>query len=323
MINRKTIAIANQKGGVGKTNITFNLSGALAERKKRILLIDLDQQGNLSSALLDNIYNLDTTIVDILLDDAVSVTQVIQKTSFPNIDIIPSNIDLSRIDIQLAASIKEYGLIQPINVEYIESQDYFRVINGQRRYEAAKLAGILEIPCIIKNINKHLRLIHQLIENIQRDDLPALEEAEAIQTLVRNRRIENPHYSQREASRELGLPKTYGNEMLTLLKLPEDIKRDVRTSDAFPKSLLLLLIRQGNEKNIREFYKQIKERKLTVREVKTTLKKSKNRRGRPGYYQYIFQAPEKQFTLTIKFKEARVDQSEIFNALSQALHSLR
>lgn len=103
MINRKTIAIANQKGGVGKTNITFNLSGALAERKKRILLIDLDQQGNLSSALLNNIYNLDTTIVDILLDDAIPVKQVIQKTSFPNIDIIPSNIDLSRIDIQLAA----------------------------------------------------------------------------------------------------------------------------------------------------------------------------------------------------------------------------
>jgi len=224
---------------------------------------------------------------------------------------------------QLAASIKEYGLIQPINVEYIASQDYFRVINGQRRYEAAKLAGILEIPCIIKNINKHLRLIHQLVENIQRDDLPALEEAEAIQTLVHNRRIENPHYSQREASRELGLPKTYVNEMLTLLKLPEDIKRDVRTSDAFPKSLLLLLIRQGNEKNIREFYKQIKERKLTVRELKTTLKKSKNRRGRPGYYQYIFQAPEKQFILTIKFKKARVDQSEVFNALSQALHSLK
>jgi hypothetical protein len=108
-----------------------------------------------------------------------------------------------------------------------------------------------------------------------------------------------------------------------LLKLPEDIKRDVRTSDAFPKSLLLLLIRQGNEKNIREFYKQIKERKLTVRELGITLKKSKNRRRRPAYYQYIFQAPEKQFTLTVKFKKARVDQSEIFNALSQALHSLK
>ncbi len=96
------IAMANQKGGVGKTNITFNLSGALAEKNKRILLIDLDQQGNLSSVFLDNIYNLKTTLADILLDDDLAISEVIQKTSFPNIDIIPSNIDLSKIDLQLA-----------------------------------------------------------------------------------------------------------------------------------------------------------------------------------------------------------------------------
>lgn len=102
MVNHKIIAIANQKGGVGKTSITFNLSGALAEKEKRILLIDLDQQGNLSSVFLDNIYNLQTTVVDILLADNTAIERVIQKTSCQNIDIIPSNIDLSRIDIQLA-----------------------------------------------------------------------------------------------------------------------------------------------------------------------------------------------------------------------------
>jgi len=96
------IAIANQKGGVGKTNITFNLSGALAEKNKRILLVDLDQQGNLSSAFLDNIYNLESTVADILLDNDIPTSKVIQKTSFQNIDIIPSNIDLSKIDLQLA-----------------------------------------------------------------------------------------------------------------------------------------------------------------------------------------------------------------------------
>jgi len=96
------IAIANQKGGVGKTNIAFNLSGALAEKNKRILLVDLDQQGNLSSALLDNIYNLKTTVADILLENDMPLSKVIQKTSFQNIDIIPSNIDLSKIDLQLA-----------------------------------------------------------------------------------------------------------------------------------------------------------------------------------------------------------------------------
>jgi len=224
---------------------------------------------------------------------------------------------------ELADSIKEHGLLQPITVEYVDHQDYFKIINGERRYEAAKLAGLSEIPCIIKDIDQRARLIHQLIENIQRQDLPILEEAKAIQTLIDNRRIENPNYSQREAAKELGLPKTYVNEMLTLLKLPKDIKESVRTSDAVPKSLLLLLIRQSNEKNIRNFYKQIKEGKLTVREVKTKLKKLKTIRGRPKYYEYKFEAPEKDFILKIKFKKSRVEQSEIINALSWVLRSLK
>ena len=134
--------------------------------------------------------------------------------------------------------------------KYVDYQNYFKIINGERRYEAAKLAGLSEIPCIIKDINKCVRLIHQLIENIQRQDLPVLEEAEAVQTLIDNRSIKNPNYSQREASRELGLPKTYVNEMLSLLKLPKDIKESVQTSNTMPKFLLLLLIRQGDGKNI-------------------------------------------------------------------------
>ncbi|GAI31127.1 unnamed protein product [marine sediment metagenome] len=179
---------------------------------------------------------------------------------------------------ELAESIKKHGLLQPISVEYIEYEDCFKIINGERRYKAAKLSGLQELPCIIKNIDRHTRLIHQLIENIQRQDLPPLEEAESIQVLINKKRMDNPNYSQREASRELGLPKSYVNEMLSLLKLPQDIKESVRTSDTVPKSLLLLLLRQSDEKNIREFYRQIKEGNLTVREAKMKLKKSKDKK---------------------------------------------
>ena len=98
----KIIAIANQKGGVGKTNVAFNLAGALAEYGEKLLLIDLDQQGNLSSAFLDKIYELDYTITDLFLEESLEIYQVIQKTGFENIDIIPSNISLSKIDLQLS-----------------------------------------------------------------------------------------------------------------------------------------------------------------------------------------------------------------------------
>ena len=223
---------------------------------------------------------------------------------------------------ELAESIKKHGLLQPITVEYIEREDCFKIINGERRYKAAKLAGIQELPCIIKYIDKHTRLINQLIENIQRQDLSPLEEAESIQTLVNKRRIENPNYSQREASRELGLPKSYVNEMLSLLKLPQDIKESVRTSDTVPKSLLLLLLRQSDEKNIREFYRQIKEGKLTVREAKIKLKRSKVKKGRPKYYEYKFESPGREFILKIKFRKLEVERSEITNAIHQVLNSL-
>lgn len=223
---------------------------------------------------------------------------------------------------ELAESIKKHGLLQPISVEYIEAEDCFKIISGERRYKAAKLSDLQELPCIIKNIDSNTRLIHQLIENIQRQDLPPLEEAESIQALINKKRMDNPSYSQREASRELGLPKSYVNEMLSLLKLPQDIKESVRTSDTVPKSLLLLLLRQSDEKNIREFYRQTKEGKLTVREVKMKLNKSKDKKGRPKFYEYKFESPGKEFILKIKFRKSEVEQSEITDAVQQVLNIL-
>jgi len=223
---------------------------------------------------------------------------------------------------ELAESIKKHGLLQPITVEYIEPEDCFKIISGERRYKAAKLSDLQELPCIIKNIDSNTRLIHQLIENIQRQDLPPLEEAESIQALINKKRMDNPSYSQREASRELGLPKSYVNEMLSLLKLPQDIKESVRCSDTVPKSLLLLLLRQSNKINIREFYRQIKEGTLTVRGAKSELKKSKDKKGRPKYYEYKFESPGREFVLKIKFRKPEVEQSEITNAILQVLNIL-
>ncbi len=112
----KTILVANQKGGVGKTSICFHLSGAMAEMKKNILLIDLDQQGNLSSCFMKNIYSIKTTISDLLLDDDIDVNDVIYDTSYEKIKIVPANLDFSRIDIQLAGEPDgQYLLLDKIN----------------------------------------------------------------------------------------------------------------------------------------------------------------------------------------------------------------
>ena len=97
----KTIGICNNKGGVGKTTICFCLAGALAEMGKKVLLVDMDPQGSLSSSFISDIYSLPCSITDVLLDDHASINVAIQNTNFENIDIVPANLSLRRIENEL------------------------------------------------------------------------------------------------------------------------------------------------------------------------------------------------------------------------------
>jgi chromosome partitioning protein len=99
----KTIASASQKGGCGKTFICLHSAGVLAEQGKRVLLCDMDQQGNLSSVFFDSIYRIEKTIDDILSDQpTIAISEVIQSTHIENIHILPCNINLSNLDVRLA-----------------------------------------------------------------------------------------------------------------------------------------------------------------------------------------------------------------------------
>jgi chromosome partitioning protein len=114
------IAVANQKGGVGKTTTTVNLGAALAERGQKTLLIDLDPQGALSAALGIDSYNLDHTMYTVLVDST-SIEQVIQQIR-PMLYIAPANIDLAAAEIELIATIgREYivkDALQPVRSQY-------------------------------------------------------------------------------------------------------------------------------------------------------------------------------------------------------------
>lgn len=99
----RIIAFANQKGGVGKTSICLHTAGALAQAENRVLVVDMDQQGNLSSTFVNNIHELQYTVADVLLNkDTVSPDDAVQQTIIEHIDVLPANLALSDLDARLA-----------------------------------------------------------------------------------------------------------------------------------------------------------------------------------------------------------------------------
>ncbi len=122
----------------------------------------------------------------------------------------------------LAESIKTHGVVQPVLVRRIE--DHYELVAGERRWRAAKLAGLRTIPAVIKDIADKDLLEVALIENVQREDLNPIEEAQAYSKL-----IEIVGLTQEALAERIGRDRSYITNYLRLLKLPEDIQQLVKT----------------------------------------------------------------------------------------------
>ncbi|GAA5175422.1 ParA family protein [Pseudonocardia eucalypti] len=118
----RVIAVANQKGGVGKTTSTINLGACLAEYGRRVLLVDFDPQGALSVGLGVQPHHLERTIHNLLIDAGTKIDEVIIPTKVPGMDLLPSNIDLSAAEVQLVSEVgREQALgraIRPVLAQY-------------------------------------------------------------------------------------------------------------------------------------------------------------------------------------------------------------
>lgn len=172
---------------------------------------------------------------------------------------------------ELAASIKEKGVIQPLIVRRVG--EHYQIIAGERRWRAAQRAGLDKLPVVIQDVSEDSALEIALIENIQREDLNPVEEAEAYQNLIKVFDL-----SQEEVARRVGKERPTITNALRLLKLPAVIREkllDGQLSMGHARALLSL----DEEEDMVEAARQVMARKLSVRETEKLVKKIKSFTG--------------------------------------------
>ena len=166
--------------------------------------------------------------------------------------------------VQLAASIKSKGVLQPILVrKNPRNLERYEIIAGERRFRAAKIAGLIQIPAIIKEISDVERFEIALLENIQRQDLNAIEEGEAYQLLMNKY-----NYTQENLSEVIGKSRSHIANTLRLLKLPEEARQlliDGKISAGHARVIL-------SSDNPLDLAKKIMNEKLSVRAAEDEIK---------------------------------------------------
>lgn len=120
----RIISLVNQKGGVGKTTCTINLGAGLARKNKRVLLMDMDPQANLSTSLAIDVYNSGKTIYEILRGDTTPENVVVRKSNY---DVLPASIDLSGAEIELSTSPGREFLLREAMSDFAEKYDYILI----------------------------------------------------------------------------------------------------------------------------------------------------------------------------------------------------
>lgn len=158
---------------------------------------------------------------------------------------------------ELSESIKEYGVFQPIIIK--KSIKGYEIVAGERRVRASKLAGLTKIPAIIRDFTDEQMMEIALLENLQRENLTAIEEAIAYKSL-----LENLNLTQEELARKVGKSRSHITNIIGLLRLPSDVQELVSTSK-ISMGHARILSKLDDENQIREMANKIINENISVR----------------------------------------------------------
>lgn len=176
----------------------------------------------------------------------------------------------------LAQSIKENGVLQPIIVR--KSVNGFEIIAGERRTRASKMAGKKTISAIVRNLNESQMMEAGVLENLQREDLSPIEEAQAYKTL-----LDKLHLTQEQVSKKLGKSRSYIANSLRLLSLPNKVKKYVSNGQLdMAKARALLGLKDPEQ--IEELAQKAVDEGLTVRQLDELINKPETKKPRKRSY---------------------------------------
>jgi len=176
--------------------------------------------------------------------------------------------------LELAESIKQYGILQPLLVQ--EKNGYYEIIAGERRWRAAKLAGLKEVPVIVRNLSEQQIVEISLIENIQRENLNPIEEAQAFRRLM-----EEFHLKQDEIAERVSKSRTAVTNSMRLLKLSKQVQQMV-IDEMISTGHARCLISIENEEMQHQIALRIFDEKLSVRETEKLVRKLLQEKDTPS-----------------------------------------
>ncbi len=228
------------------------------------------------------------------------------------VEMIDPNPEQPRVEIgdltELTASIKDKGVLEPLLVKPSRTSGRWMIIAGERRWRAARAAEIREVPCIELDVDDRAVAEIALIENLQRKDLTAWEEADGLLALC-----ERFGYTHEEVAKRVGKSRSTVTESISIAGLPAAIREQCRRADVISKSLLLQIVRQPDEEAMTAFAQKILAQGLTRdgarRERQAGLATPNKSSRKPFSFRFV--APGKEFKMVLNFRRHHVKPSEI------------
>lgn len=222
----------------------------------------------------------------------------------------------------LIASIKEKGVLEPILVRKMGER--YQIIAGERRFHAARAAGLRKVPCIEIDVDETGVLEISLIENLQRRDLDPFEEGDAILELC-----ERFHYTHEKIAQKLGRSRSSTTEILSIAKIPERIREICRRADISSKSLLVEIARQPTLESMEEFVERVAKDRLTRDDARRLRAvpppgdgdqpEEHEKSTKPGFVVKL-QMESVPGTVHLRFADTGVRKGEVIAALQELIH---